>query len=183
MKTQDLAYCALMTALVAIGAFIRIPLPGEDYMTMQMFFVVLTGLLLGRKKGTLAMGAYVLIGLMGVPIFAGGGGIAYLLKPTFGYLFGFMVSAAFSGWIVDGGREKRRVWLAAGSALIIVYSFGMGYKYLLCRFYLGQPIPWSMIFLSILPMLPKDLVSCLLAALLSERLSGALSLNHRETAV
>ncbi|MDO4288682.1 MAG: biotin transporter BioY [Eubacterium sp.] len=180
LTLQELARCALMTALVAVGAFIRIPLPGEDYFTMQFIVVALTGMLLGSKKGALVMGVYLLIGLLGIPIFAGGGGIGYVLKPTFGYLLGF-VPAAFVGGLISEHRDIRgRYWLAAAATLVIVYLFGMGYKYLLYNFYLSEPLPWSLVLLGVVPLLPKDIAACAVAALLSGRLSGYFVLNEKQ---
>ena len=174
LTVQELARCALMTALVAVGAFIRIPLPGEDYFTLQFILVALTGLMLGSKKGALATGVYLILGLLGLPIFAAGGGIGYVFKPTFGYLLGFVPAAYLGGLLVERGRGAGRYWLAAGIVFLVVYAFGLGYKYLLCNFYLGQPLPWSVILLSALATIPKDIVACALAAMLAARLSPGL---------
>ena len=61
--------CGMFAALVAIGAFIQIPVPYMDYFTLQFFFVLLAGLILGADKGAISVGCYVLLGLVGVPIF------------------------------------------------------------------------------------------------------------------
>ena len=74
-KTKNLAYCALFTALIAVGAFIRVPVPVVPF-TLQYLFTMLAGLLLGPRLGTIAVGTYVLLGLVGVPIFAQGGGFS-----------------------------------------------------------------------------------------------------------
>lgn len=74
-NTLKMTYCGIFTALIAIGAFIQIPLPYMDYFTLQFLFVLLSGILLGSKLGGLAVLIYVLIGLIGIPIFASGGGI------------------------------------------------------------------------------------------------------------
>ncbi|MCB5624660.1 biotin transporter BioY, partial [Bifidobacterium animalis] len=64
-----------------------------DYFTLQFFFVLLAGILLGPKLGALAVLLYVVIGLLGLPIFAAGGGLAYIVRPSFGYLIGFIAGA------------------------------------------------------------------------------------------
>ena len=61
-KTKNLAYCALFTALIAVGAFIRVPVPVVPF-TLQYLFTMLAGLLLGPRLGTIAVGTYVLLGL------------------------------------------------------------------------------------------------------------------------
>ena len=92
LDTKTMILCSLFTALVAIGAFIRIPLPVTVF-TMQFIFVLLAGLLLGSKRGALSVFMYVLIGFVGFPIVTEGGGPTYLLKPTFGYLLAFILAA------------------------------------------------------------------------------------------
>lgn len=80
--TRKLALCALFTALIAVGAFIKVPIPVVPIpvvpFTLQLLFTTLAGLLLGARCGALSVGVYILLGLMGLPIFAEGGGHAHL---------------------------------------------------------------------------------------------------------
>ena len=87
ITTRNMVLCALFAALIAIGAFIRIPVPYVP-ITFQGFFVLLAGFLLGPKYGAASMLIYIAVGLVGIPVFTEGGGIMYVLKPTFGYLIG-----------------------------------------------------------------------------------------------
>ena len=87
-RTRSMVYCALFTALIAVGAFIRIPVPVVPF-TLQYLFTMLAGLLLGAKRGAGSVTVYMLLGLAGLPIFTEGGGISYLFKPSFGYIIGF----------------------------------------------------------------------------------------------
>lgn len=80
---RELVLCGLFIALITIGTLIRIPI-GSDFYTLQFLFTLLAGLVLGA----LAVAAYVLLGLIGVPVFASGGGPAYLVQPTFGICWG-----------------------------------------------------------------------------------------------
>ena len=82
-KTRSMVQCALFAALVAIGAFIQIPVPYMDYFTLQFLFVLLAGMLLGSARGALSVSVYVLVGLVGFPVFAAGGGIQYIFRPSF----------------------------------------------------------------------------------------------------
>ena len=84
--TRDLILCALFTALSAIGAFIRIPVPLVPF-TLQITFTTLAGLLLGSKKGAISVAVYVLMGLIGIPVFTQGGGFQLCAKTKF-RLFG-----------------------------------------------------------------------------------------------
>ena len=103
MKLREMVLCALFIALVAVGAFIRIPV-GTDVYTLQFLFTLLAGLLLGARLGAVAVGVYVLMGLVGIPVFASGGGPSYILQPTFGYLVGFICQAYLTGALVRGGE-------------------------------------------------------------------------------
>ena len=85
IKTRDLIYCALFAALTAIGAFLHFQL-FQATITLQFFFTAMAGLLLGAKLGALSQLLYVALGLVGVPIFAAGGGFGYIFNPTFGFL-------------------------------------------------------------------------------------------------
>lgn len=98
-KTRDLAYMALFTALTAVGAFIKIPIPVVPF-TLQFLFTMLAGILLGAKRGAGSVLCYVILGLIGLPIFAEGGGIGYVLNPKIGYLIGFVLGAYVTGYIV-----------------------------------------------------------------------------------
>ena len=86
-RTYKMMLVALFAALIAVGAFIRVPVPLVPF-TMQTFFVVLAGMLLGKKLGGASALVYLAIGLIGIPVFTQGGGIGYVLKPSFGYLIG-----------------------------------------------------------------------------------------------
>lgn len=90
INTKNLILCALFSALIAVGAFIRIPIPVVPF-TLQFLFTMLAGLLIGGKLGFTSVTVYIAMGLLGLPVFADGGGLAYLLKPSFGYIIGFAV--------------------------------------------------------------------------------------------
>ncbi|MEA4988261.1 MAG: biotin transporter BioY, partial [Anaerovorax sp.] len=74
IKTKKLVLCSLFSALIAVGAFIQIPVPFMDYFTLQFLFVLLAGMILGSKLGMISVAVYVAAGLAGFPIFAAGGG-------------------------------------------------------------------------------------------------------------
>ena len=133
-KTKTLIYCSLFTALIAVGAFIKIPVPVVPF-TLQYLFTMLAGLLLGSRKGTLSVVAYMLLGLAGLPIFSEGGGFWYVLKPSFGYIIGFCLGTYITGKIAEKIKRKTVVaYLAANLAgLMIVYAVGMIYYYIVCN--------------------------------------------------
>jgi biotin transport system substrate-specific component len=92
---------SLMAALTAVGAYIHVPL-GPIPIVLSTLFVLLSGLLLGSRWGLISMGVYLLVGVIGIPVFAGGkGGLAHLFGPTGGYLLGFVLSAWVTGFISE----------------------------------------------------------------------------------
>ena len=104
ISTADIVHCGMFASLMAVGAFIKIMIPigiWEVTFSLQFFFALLAGFLLGSKRGLAAVGVYLLIGLAGVPVFAHGGGLMYLMKPTFGFLIGFAAAAYVAGKIAE----------------------------------------------------------------------------------
>ena len=97
-KTKSMIYCGLFTALIAAGAFIKIPVPVVPF-TLQYLFTMLAGLFLGSRRGMISVVAYMLLGLAGLPIFSEGGGIWYIFKPSFGYIIGFCLGTYVTGLI------------------------------------------------------------------------------------
>lgn len=174
LNTRELVLCALFSALIAVGAFIRIPLPMLPVpLTLQFFFSNLAGLVLGRRRGALAAAGYVLAGLAGLPVFAGGsGGIAYVLHPTFGYLVGFIAGTWVAGLVAERLRPGMKTWMIAGCAnLAVLYSLGMAYFYFIANCYLGKPIGLgALIYSCCLIFIPGDLLKCFLGAVVAERL-------------
>jgi len=96
-------------ALTALSAFVRIPLPFTPVpLTLQTLFVLLSGALLGRRLGLFTQGLYMFSGFVGLQVFTGlGSGILYLLGPTGGYIFGFLLAAFFAGSLFV--KEKQGV--------------------------------------------------------------------------
>ena len=148
MKTKGVIYCGLFTALIAVGAFIKIPIPVVPF-TLQYLFTMLAGLLLGSRLGTVSVLSYMLLGLAGLPIFSEGGGLWYVFKPSFGYIIGFAVAAYVNGKIANAKTHPsyRRLLGANFLGLFIVYAFGMIYYYVISNFYLNSPIGVGALFL------------------------------------
>lgn len=171
--TRDLCLIALFTALIAAGAFIRIPVPVVPF-TLQFLFTTLAGLLLGAKRGAISVACYLVLGLIGLPIFSEGGGIFYVCKPTFGYLIGFSVGTFVTGAIAHRVESPsfRRILLACFSGLLIVYACGMVYYWGICEFYVGEGIGVAALFLYCFVLaVPGDVVLCILSAIVAKRLA------------
>lgn len=175
-KTKNLINCSLFTALIAIGAFIKIPVPVVPF-TLQFLFTTLASLLLGSRKGTISVVAYMLLGLAGLPIFSEGGGIWYIFKPSFGYIIGFCLGTFVTGLISERMKEKTvpRYLLANFIGLLIVYAAGMVYYYVICNYVIDTPIAVGPLFLyCFLLAVPGDICLCILAAILVKRVKPIL---------
>lgn len=171
ISTQDMVLCGVFTTLIAVGAFIKVPIPVVPF-TLQFLFTMLAGLLLGGRKGALSVGVYILLGLVGLPVFAEGGGFWYILKPSFGYLLGFMLAAYVTGRMVERKGRLSTGWVMAVNflGLFIVYAAGMIYYYVICNYVIDTPIAIGPLFLYCFVLaVPGDICLCILAAILTVR--------------
>jgi biotin transport system substrate-specific component len=172
LTTKELILCALFTALIAIGAFIRIPIPQVPF-TLQLLFTTLAGLLLGAKLGGISVLVYLFLGLIGLPIFAEGGGFGYLFQPTFGYLIGFAIGAFATGYIAHRVQNPslKRILVANFAGLFIVYCFGLIYYYLIANYVIHTPIAlWPLFLYGFILAVPGDIVICILVAFIARRI-------------
>ncbi|MBC6680263.1 biotin transporter BioY [Zhenpiania hominis] len=178
ISIQNRILCGMFAALIAVGAFIRIPVPVVPF-TLQFFFTTLAGMLLGPRLGMASVLVYLALGLAGLPIFAQGGGPGYVLVPSFGYLIGFAAGAFLTGKLAErSGPSFLRLLRAGLAGLAVVYSIGMLYYYLICEFVLGTPIAfWPLVLYCFLLAVPGDLVLCILCAILGKRMLVALRRN------
>ena len=158
ISTKDLTLVALFSALIAVGAFIKIPFLLVP-ITLQTLFVVLSALVLERRLAVLSVIVYIIIGLVGFPIFANGGGINYIFNPTFGYLIGFIVATCF----IASFKEKN-IYVSTTIGMLIIYALGMMY-FLFIQYVLnGKVYLFSYLFYNLfLVFLPGDILSCVVA--------------------
>ena len=171
INTRSLAACALMAALTAVCSQIQIPLPMVP-INLALFAVHLSGALLGARRGTLSMLVYVLLGLVGIPVFAGfKAGPATLFGRTGGYILGYVLCAAIVGFLTRRGAFSfPRLCLGMAAGVVVCYAFGTAWFMALTRMDLVASLGYC-----VLPFLPGDAVKIALAALLVMRLRPALS--------
>lgn len=171
-KLRTMVLISLFAALTAVGAFIKIPTPVVPF-TLQFFFCSFAGLLLGGKNAFYSQLLYIFIGLVGLPVFTGGGGPMYIFQPTFGYLVGFAFCALFIGRFADK-TEKLRFGTLFGSivaGLMIVYLFGVAHLYAVLNFYLDKDVSlWNSILIGFLPYITFDVIQSAIIAYLALRI-------------
>ena len=143
-RTRNVAMAGLLTAVMAASGWVAIPVPGAVPITLQVFGVVLAGLLLEPAWAAASLAVYVVLGAIGVPVFAGGqGGLGVLFGPTGGYLTGFVL-AAYLGAVVRTrlvGLGKRQLAAdIAAAAVVILVVYSVGWAQLALVLHLG-PLP------------------------------------------
>jgi len=125
-KLRLMVLASLMAALTAVGAYIHVPI-GPVPIVLSTLFVLLAGLLLGSRWGPASMALYLLVGAIGIPVFAGGrGGLAHFFGPTGGYLFGYILSAWITGLISEHSRGLLILEIfAVAVGSLTIYSLGI----------------------------------------------------------
>ena len=172
LRTLDMAYIALFAVLMAVCAWITVPLPKPlVQFTMQTFAMFMALLVLGGRRGLYAMVVYLLLGAVGVPVFSGfRGGIGVLLDTTGGYIIGF-VAAALVYWLltVRLGDSLPVKAIACVLGLAVCYAFGTAWFLVLYARTTGPIGVTTALGWCVFPYIVPDLVKLALAAVLSRR--------------
>lgn len=166
LTVQDLTRVALFAALTAVFSYIVVPLPPVP-VSAQTLAVMLAGTLLGSRNGALSQVLYVLLGSIGLPIFAGGSaGLGVLFGPTGGYLWGFIIGAYVIGKIIEktSGTIYWKVFALIIGGIGIIYFFGVLQLMIVTGMTLFQALSAGM-----LPFLPGDILKVIVAALLAKK--------------
>ena len=166
----------LFTTLIILGAFIKIPVPVIPF-TLQFLFVSLAGLLLGAKYGGLSVLLYAALGLIGLPVCTAGGGITYVLFPTFGYIIGFILAAFLTGLISSRMQPNTKNYMfAAFCGLMILHIIGIPYYYIISHYVIQNTLTFKEIFLfCFVYTVPGDLLLCLLSARIALKLKPVMN--------
>lgn len=170
IKTLNLVYIALFAVLIAICSWLAIPTIVP--ITLQTLAVYLTVSLLGWKRGLAAICVYILLGLVGVPVFSGfRAGMGVLAGPTGGYIIGFIfLSLIMGAFIHRFGNGKMILFIAMLLGTIVCYAFGTIW-YLLVYAQTTEPVGWlTALSLCVFPFILPDILKMLLAIFISKRL-------------
>ena len=163
----------MFIALMIVSAFISIPI-GPIKITLQFMVTNICCLLLGKKWGAISVFIYLLLGLLGLPIFSNGGGFAYVLQPPFGFLIGFAVGGFFAAWFREKvGKTNFTTYLLASLIdMVIMDIIGVAYGAGIMYGYMHASTDvWQFFMMFLIPFIPIDIVKCVIGALICPRLS------------
>jgi len=164
--SMNMVLSSLFAILTGIGAFITIPI-GPVPITMQTLFTYLAGGVLGGRWGALSQVIYIILGLIGIPFFAGGeAGIGVLVGPTGGYLIGFVVGAYVTGRLIEFRRTSSFVWILFSMVIgtLVIYTLGIIQLSLWLKVCLEKAI-----LIGVLPFIIGDSLKMLLATYITVR--------------
>jgi len=170
---------SLMAALAAVGAYIHIPI-GPVPIVLTTLFVLLSGLLLGSRWGLISMSLYLLVGAIGMPVFAGGkGGFAHFFGPTGGYLFGFAFAACLTGFISERSRGLL-IWeiFAVMMGSLVIYGLGVPWLKMVTQMSWAKALMVGMV-----PFLIGDAVKASVAIILSRAVRPILKRQMQPTSL
>ncbi len=162
----------MFTALTVISAYIKIPLQIIP-ISLQTTVVILSGALLGSRMGALSQILYLTLGLIGLPVFTQGGGISYVLKPSFGYIIGYIFASYVIGRVIEWQKNTKLSTLLTANlcGLLAIYLVGVPYMYGLMNYVIATPITLvQAVYTGFLVFLPKDLLVVFIVAFISQKI-------------
>lgn len=192
---RDMVKISLFTAMACVTAMVvRFGTPAVVPFSPMPMVMMLAGGLLGSTNGAISMALYLILGLIGLPVFASPpfGGLAYVFQPSFGFLLGFVAGAWVTGFVLSNGRDVARggtkstylrFLLAMIAGIPVMYAVGLPYLYLILNVYLGKSAgALTVLKIGFLPFIAFDLVKAVIAAHLafavSRRLSRAVAISR-----
>ena len=172
MKTKDLVICSLFAAITVILAQISIPFPGGVPLTMQTLAVSLCGITLGSKRGFISQCIYVLLGFIGLPVFASfSGGAQIIFGPTGGFLLSFPIMAYIIGFICERNNNKFLVLFSMILGSVVNYFIGTIHFVLVTNMTILEAF-----LVCVVPFIVTGLIKSLIAAIVGIRLKKNISL-------
>lgn len=173
MNIRSMIRISLSVSLIAIGARIQLPSLIAGYFTLQLPMVLISGIILKRHEALTAILVYILGGLIGIPWFASGGGISYLLQPTFGFILSFLPAI----YLMNLGRNMSftKSLILGLTVTSLVWLLGMTYYYLIATMHLGKEMSLIPLLLSILSLdLVVDFILTYFSIIIGKRIRKGL---------
>ncbi|APH03836.1 biotin transporter BioY [Bacillus weihaiensis] len=176
-STYDIALVGMFAALMAIGANITSWAPFLEIagvpLSMQPFFCILAGLLLGSRLGALSMVVYALVGIAGAPVFAQfSGGIGVIFGSTGGFILSYIVAAYVVGKIMEANKEKAysTFYIASFAGITAIYLVGTTYMWLALNVWINAPMSYGAAWLVMAWFIVKDVAFTILGASIAPRI-------------
>ena len=183
MGIKNMTLAAFFAILTGIGAQIHIPISVLP-ITLQTSLVLITGILLGAKTGAVSMALYLFLGLLGLPLFVGGGGLHSIFAPSFGFIIGFIPAAWVSGYISRNTSYPTplRMVSACMAGILFIYAFGLTGLYLNLNYLAGKPFTvYQTLALGFFPFIIPELFKIAATTALCTAVGKRLNfLNHSE---
>lgn len=168
MKTKDIILSSIFCVLIIVGAFLKIQLPLIP-ITLQVFFVLLAASILKFPISIFPPFLYMIMGLIGIPVFTKGGGIWYIFEKSFGYIIGFILAAAVISYLLKIFGKSSYAGLAFANTVgvIIIYLCGIPYFYMIQNIYLAKPLGFMTILTyGLFITLPSDILAIIMVTLI-----------------
>ena len=168
----DMVYTAMFTAIICVCSIISIPI-GEVPITLQTLAICVAAAMLGLKRGVLSVVIYVLLGAVGIPVFAGmSGGIGVIMGPTGGYIIGFILTAAAVGFAADKfDRKLLPLIISMVAGVLLCYAVGTPWFMFVTKMDLLTSLGYC-----VFPFLLPDAFKIAIAAVISNRLNKLIRL-------
>ncbi|WP_273130412.1 biotin transporter BioY [Metabacillus sp. HB246100] len=177
LSTYDIALVGMFAALMAIGANITSWAPFLEIagvpLSMQPFFCILAGLLLGSRLGALSMVVYALVGIAGAPVFAQfSGGIGVIFGSTGGFILSYIVAAYVVGKIMEANKEKAysTFYIASFAGITTIYLVGTTYMWLALNVWINAPMSYGAAWVVMAWFIVKDVAFTILGASIAPRI-------------
>lgn len=179
MKAKDITLVALMVALLAICSQLSIPIQPVP-ITLQTLAVLMIGFLLTPRNAFLAGAIYMILGLIGLPVFAGfSGGYQSFISPAFGFIISFMFAAGLGAWYLKGKTGLTHYIVAGLIMTAVTYLIGIPYMGMVLNGFNGASMSFYQILMAgLIPFIPGDLIKFALAVVLAKQLRPRL-VDHR----
>ncbi len=164
ISIRDICYISLFSALTAVMAQISIPLPGGVPLTLQTLAMMLSGIVLGSKRGAISALVYVLLAMTGAPVLAGlSGGVSTVFGVTGGFILSFPLLAFLSGILSEKGTRSPLYWIGIAAGVIANYAIGTLWFCVTS----GTDIMYAL-SICVLPFIPTDLLKLVLSGLIGD---------------
>lgn len=180
MKTKDIVLTALFVALMVVSAKISIPFPFVP-LTFQLIVAVASGIFIGPKYGPISIIIYLAMGLVGIPVFAYGGGYTYVFNPIFGYLLSFPLASLVAGLLWKNTANQKAFSIFAG--IFVTYIIGVPYLWMIFTYIKAKPIDFvTTINYGFWPFIVKDIALGIVLFLVALPVTRYLESKETETA-